>query len=181
MVRPAKPKPLAGRVALVTGASRGVGKGVALELGAAGATVYVTGRTVRPGKLPGTVSATAEEVVALGGTGIPVACDHHDDDAVAALFERLRVEAGRLDVLVNNVYNAPATARWLGKPFWEVPVAGWDQTFEIGVRSHYAAAVLATPLLLESDRGLIAQISSPGRCTTCTMRCTGWPRRRWTA
>jgi dehydrogenase/reductase SDR family protein 1 len=153
---------LTGQVAVVTGATRGIGKGIALELGAAGATVYVTGRSIDPGKLPGTVSATAEEIDALGGTGVPVACDHRDDEAVVALFERIRTEAGRLDVLVNNVYNAPASARWLGKPFWEVPAKGWDETFEIGVRSHYVAAGLAAPLLMESGRGLIAQVSSPG-------------------
>jgi len=155
-------KVLAGRVVVVTGATRGIGKGVALELGEAGATVYVTGRSVEPGRLPGTVSATAEEIDRLGGSGIAVACDHRDDEAVAALFERVQSESGRLDVLVNNVYSAPDSARWLGRPFWKVPVEGWDQAFDIGVRSHYAAAVQAAPLLLESDRGLIAQISSPG-------------------
>jgi NAD(P)-dependent dehydrogenase (short-subunit alcohol dehydrogenase family) len=155
-------KTLAGRVAVVTGATRGIGKGVALELGAAGAAVYVTGRSVDPGKLPGTVSATADEIDRLGGIGVAVACDHRDDDAVAALFERVRSESGRLDVLVNNVFSAPDSARWLGRPFWKVPVEAWDQAFDIGVRSHYAASVLAAPLLLESDQGLIAQISSPG-------------------
>jgi NAD(P)-dependent dehydrogenase (short-subunit alcohol dehydrogenase family) len=155
-------KALSGKVAVVTGATRGIGKGIALELGAAGATVYVTGRSVDPGKLPGTVSATAEEIDVLGGTGIPVACDHRDDEAVAGLFERIGNASGHLDVLVNNVYNAPASARWLGKPFWEVPAKGWDETFEIGVRSHYVAAGLAAPLLMESGHGLIAQVSSPG-------------------
>jgi len=97
--------PLAGRVAVVTGASRGIGKGVALELGSAGATVYLTGRTVEAGQhpLPGTVGETAAQVSALGGTGIAVACDHHDDAAVEALFERVASEHGGLDVLVNNV------------------------------------------------------------------------------
>lgn len=153
---------LSGKVAVVTGATRGIGKGIALELGAAGATVYVTGRSVDPGKLPGTVSATAAEIDALGGTGVAVACDHRDDEAVARLFDRVGTESGRLDVLVNNVYNAPASARWLGKPFWEVPAKGWDETFEIGVRSHYVAAGLAAPLLMASGHGLIAQVSSPG-------------------
>ena len=89
-------------------------------------------------------------------------CDHRDDKAVAALFDRIRDDSGRLDVLVNNVYNAPASARWLGQPFWEVGAKGWDETFEIGVRSHYVAACLAAPLLMESGHGLIAQVSSPG-------------------
>jgi NAD(P)-dependent dehydrogenase (short-subunit alcohol dehydrogenase family) len=155
------PQVLSGRVAVVTGASRGIGKGIALELGAAGATVYITGRSAAPGRLPGTVHATAAEIDLLGGVGIPVVCDHHDDDAAERLFERIRNEHGRLDVLVNNVYNAPAAARWLGKPFWEVPPRAWDETFDIGVRSHYVASVFAAPLLIESA-GLIANISSPG-------------------
>lgn len=154
--------PLADRVAVVTGASRGIGKGIALELGAAGATVYVTGRTSEAGRLPGTVSETADEVNRLGGTGVAVVCDHSDDAAVAALFDQVSTETGRLDVLVNNVYNSPAAARWLGKPFWEVPARAWDETFIIGVRSHYVASVLAAPMLLESDGGLIANVSSPG-------------------
>lgn len=153
---------LAGRVAVVTGATRGIGKGIALELGAAGATVYLTGRSGAPGNLPGTVGETAEAVTRLGGQGIGVVCDHSDDSAVSALFERIGTEQGKLDVLVNNVYNAPASARWLGKPFWEVPAAGWDETFTIGVRSHYVASVMAAPLLFHSDGALIANVSSPG-------------------
>lgn len=149
------------RVAVVTGASRGIGKGIALELGAAGATVYVTGRTVTPGKLPGSVHETAARITELGGVGIPVVCDHRDDDAVARLFERITEEHGRLDVLVNNVYNSPAASRWLGKPFWQVPPDAWDETFDVGVRSHYAAAVFAAPLLIGSE-GLLVNISSPG-------------------
>jgi NAD(P)-dependent dehydrogenase (short-subunit alcohol dehydrogenase family) len=155
-------RPLAGRVAVVTGASRGIGKGIALELGAAGATVYVTARTVDPGPIPGTIGATVAEVEALGGTAVGVVCDHHDDDAVAALFERVRADEGRLDVLVNNVYSAIDLAPWLGTPFWEIPPDAWDQVIGIGVRSHYVAAVLATPMLLEADAGLIANISSSG-------------------
>ncbi|WP_280496916.1 SDR family NAD(P)-dependent oxidoreductase [Nocardia farcinica] len=149
------------RVAVVTGASRGIGKGIALELGAAGAAVYLTGRSTTPGKLPGTVHETAARIDDLGGTGVPVVCDHRDDDAVARLFDRVRAEQARLDVLVNNVYNSPAAARWLGKPFWQVPPHAWDETFDVGVRSHYAAAVFAAPLLIESG-GLLVNISSPG-------------------
>lgn len=155
------PKILTGRVAVVTGASRGIGKGIALELGAAGATVYVTGRTTTPGRLPGTVHATAEEITAAGGTGVAVVCDHTDDAAVEKLFARVRDEQGRLDVLVNNVYNAPAAGRWLGRKFWDVPPKAWDETFDIGVRSHYVASVFAAPLLIEAA-GLIVNVSSPG-------------------
>ncbi|WP_194813957.1 SDR family NAD(P)-dependent oxidoreductase [Nocardia sp. XZ_19_385] len=152
---------LDGKIAVVTGASRGIGKGIALELGAAGATVYVTGRTATAGRLPGTVAETAAQIDELGGTGVPVVCDHRDDDAVRQLFEQVQTEHGRLDVLVNNVYNSPAAARWLGKPFWEVPPKAWDETFDVGVRSHYAASYFAAPLLIEAA-GLIVNISSPG-------------------
>ncbi|MFI6166946.1 SDR family NAD(P)-dependent oxidoreductase [Nocardia sp. NPDC051052] len=155
------PNALADKIAVVTGASRGIGKGIALELGAAGATVYVTGRTDTPGRLPGTVRETAAAIDTAGGIGIPFVCDHRDDDAVRRLFQQIRDDHGRLDVLVNNVYNSPAAARWLGKPFWEVPPKAWDETFDIGVRSHYVASAFAAPLLIESD-GLIVNISSPG-------------------
>lgn len=163
---------------MVTGASRGIGKGIALELGAAGATVYVTGRSTTPGRLPGTVNDTATEIDALGGTGIPYICDHRDDDAVQRLFEMVRGEQGRLDLLVNNVYNSPAAARWLGKPFWEVPPTAWDETFDVGVRSHYAASVYAAPLLRESG-GLIVNISSPAPNGICTMPSTASPKPPW--
>src|ERR1700709_1160665 len=95
---------LDGKVAVVTGASRGIGKGIALALGAEGATVYVTGRTVTPGvyPLPGTVGETAAEVTRRGGKGVAVGVDHGDDDQVAALFEQVRCDDGRLDILVNN-------------------------------------------------------------------------------
>ncbi len=159
---------LAGRVAVVTGASRGIGKGIALELGAAGATVYLTGRTVDAGKgwLPGTIGETAAQVTELGGTGVAVACDHHDDAQVAAVFERVAAEEGRLDVLVNNVYSAPDLAPWLGKPFWELPVEAWDEVIDIGVRSHYVAARFGADLLLgvadAGERALIVNVSSSG-------------------
>ena len=101
-------KALQGQVALVMGASRGVGKGVALGLGEAGATVYLTGRTIEEGKaavrLHGTIYQAAEEVSELGGTGIAIRCDHVDDDQVRHLFQRIHAEQNRLDILVNNVW-----------------------------------------------------------------------------
>jgi dehydrogenase/reductase SDR family protein 1 len=153
---------LKGKVAVVTGASRGIGKGIALELGAAGATVYVTGRTVEAGvsPLPGTVGETAAQVTELGGTGVAVGCDHHDDAQVRALFARVAAEQGTLDILVNNVYSAPDLAPWLGKKFWELPLEAWDQVIDIGTRSHYVASALGVPLM--SSGGLIVNVSSSG-------------------
>src|SRR5690349_16072988 len=101
-------KPLEGKVALVTGASRGIGKGIALGLGEAGATVYLTGRTTEEGKsaakLPGTIFQTAEEVTRFGGSGIALQCDHRNDNEVQAVIDRIKTEQGRLDILVNNVW-----------------------------------------------------------------------------
>jgi NAD(P)-dependent dehydrogenase (short-subunit alcohol dehydrogenase family) len=156
---------LSGKVAVVTGASRSIGKGIAVELGAAGATVYLTGRTVEPGALAGTIGETAAEIDALGGTGIAVACDHKEDEQVAALFDRVRAEQGHLDILVNNVYSAPDLAPWLGKKYWELPIEAWDQVIDVGTRSHYVAAVLGTPLLFEAGGGLIVNVSSSGAVT----------------
>ncbi len=156
---------LSGEVAVVTGASRSIGKGIALELGAAGATVYVTGRTVDPGALPGTIGETAAQIDALGGRGVAVACDHQDDEQVRALFERVRAEQGRLDILVNNVFPAPVLAPWLGKKYWEMPVEAWDEIIGVGTRSHYVASVLGTPLLFAAGGGLIVNVSSSGAVT----------------
>jgi dehydrogenase/reductase SDR family member 1 len=150
-------------IAIVTGASRGIGKGAAVELGARGFTVYVTGRTVTAGVLPGTVQETAEEVTAAGGTGIAVACDHGDDAQVEALFDRVRSEhGGRLDVLVNNVYDSPSLSKWLGQTFWELPVEAYDHVHAIGTRSHYVAARLAAQLMVPAGKGVIVNVSSSG-------------------
>jgi dehydrogenase/reductase SDR family protein 1 len=154
---------LRGKVAIVTGASRGIGKGCALELGAAGATVYVTGRTLEEGAapLPGTIGATAEELTAEGGRGIAVRCDHRDDAAVEALFDRVREEAGRLDVLVNNAFSIPKELT-SGLPFWEVPISNWDDMLDVGTRSAFVASRFAARLMVPARRGLIANISSSG-------------------
>ena len=138
-------KTLAGKVALVTGASRGIGKGIALGLGEAGATVYVTGRTIEEGKaavqLPGTIQQTAAEVTQLGGQAIAIRCDHRNDDEVEALFQRIRIEQNRLDILVNNVWGGyeqfnDGTEFWKEKGFWTVPISRWDKSFQAGVRAH---------------------------------------------
>ena len=144
------------RVAVVTGASRGVGKGIAVELGAAGHVVYVTGRStggrVTYPSVGGTVEETARAVTAAGGRGVGVACDHTDDAQVAALFDRVRRDSGGLDVLVNNVWGGYAAYHDdrhadMSGPFWEQPLRVWDDMFAAGVRAHYAATVLAVPLL----------------------------------
>jgi NAD(P)-dependent dehydrogenase (short-subunit alcohol dehydrogenase family) len=156
---------LAGKVALVTGGSRGVGRGVARALGEAGATVYVTGRTSSPADdpPPGTVEHVAREVDAAGGRGIPVRCDHGDDRQIAALFERVAGEAGRLDVLVNNVFSGVSDmADTAALRFWEIDPGAWDRMNQVGLRAHYVAAVHAARLMVPRRSGLIVQISSFG-------------------
>src|SRR6266487_2010836 len=150
-------------VALVTGASRGAGKGIALVLGGEGATVYVTGRSVRgePTTLgrPGTIDDTAEELIARGGTGIPVRCDHTDDAQVAALFERIRQEQGRLDLLVNNAWSGYEIAPYGDLPFWEIEWRHWDLMFDGGLRAAAFASTLAAPMMIEAGSGLIINIT----------------------
>ncbi|HQY71831.1 MAG TPA: SDR family NAD(P)-dependent oxidoreductase, partial [Pseudomonadales bacterium] len=128
---------LSGKVAVVTGASRGIGKGIALALASEGATVYVTGRTVTPGSspLPGTVGETAAQCNSRGGTGVAVQVDHGRDDQVAALFERVEREQGRLDILVNNAFALPDDLTQ-PKPFWEKPLSNWEM-IDVGVRSNF--------------------------------------------
>ncbi|MEV6490050.1 SDR family NAD(P)-dependent oxidoreductase [Actinoplanes sp. NPDC051633] len=158
------------RTAVVTGASRGVGKGVAVALGAAGYEVYVTGRStgtsVTHPSVGGTVEQTAAAVDAAGaesgGRGVPVVCDHTDDEQTRALFEQVRERSGGLDVLVNNVWGGYAAYHEdryqdMSGPFWEQPLRVWDDMFRAGVRAHYAATVLAVPLLRRG--GLVATIS----------------------
>ncbi len=160
-------RPLAGAVAVVTGASRGVGKGIALGLGEAGATVYVTGRSTvegaGPGGQPGTVTATAAEVDAAGGRGIAVRCDSTVDEDVEALFARVAEEQGRLDVLVNNAWGAYERfhdgSDVRSVPFWRAPVSLWDALHRVPVRTHYVAAQHAARLMVPRRRGLIVATS----------------------
>ena len=154
---------LAGKVAVVTGASRGIGRGIALVLAEQGATVYVTGRTVKEGDyyLPGTVGSTASECdergAASGGRGIAVACDHGDDAAVAALFARVSDEQGRLDVLVNNAFQL-SDDLLEPKGFWEKPLSNLEM-WDVGVKSNYVAAWHAARIMVPQKSGLIIAIS----------------------
>jgi NAD(P)-dependent dehydrogenase (short-subunit alcohol dehydrogenase family) len=159
-------------IAIVTGASRGAGRGIALELGAAGATVYVTGRTTRANpartyasflaaagitEMPGTIDDTAEQVTRAGGRGIAVACDHTDAAQVRDLLARVERDHGRLDVLVNNAWGAHENfhAAGFGAPFWEQPLDQWDAMFDRGVRNHILSTAAAAPLLVRRRRGLV--------------------------
>ncbi len=144
---------------MVTGASRGVGKGIAVALADEGATVYVTGRTVAPGAhpLPGTVGDTAAEVDRRGGKGIAVQVDHGQDEQVAALFEKVKHEQGRLDVLVNNAFALPEDLT-VPKPFWEKPLSNWEMV-DVGVRSNFVAAWHAARIMVPQGSGLIVATS----------------------
>jgi NAD(P)-dependent dehydrogenase (short-subunit alcohol dehydrogenase family) len=160
-------KKLHEQVALVTGASRGAGRGIAVELGGAGATVYVTGRSVAGGpttdNVPGTIDDTAREVTARGGRGIAIRCDHTVDADVDAVFARIRSDHGRLDVLVNNVWGGYEHSECKPLPFvpfWEQPLQQWDGMFTAGLRAHVTASRLAARLMLSNRRGLIVSTTA---------------------
>ena len=151
--------PQQGSVAVVTGSSRGIGRGTAIALGEVGATVYVTGRTTTGER---SIGATASLVEEAGGRGIPVQVDHGDDAQIGGLFDRVRSEFGRLDVLVNNVYKIPDPPAW-GGGFWDHPISIWDDQVGIGLRSHYVASWHASDLLFAAAPGsAIVNVSSPG-------------------
>ncbi|HEX7857199.1 MAG TPA: SDR family NAD(P)-dependent oxidoreductase [Sphingobium sp.] len=150
---------LTGKVAVVTGASRGIGKGIACALAEEGATVYVTGRTVTAGTapLPGTIGETVAEVDRRGGKGIAVALDLQNDASIAALFEQVKTEQGRLDILVNNAMAIPPEmTQRIG--FWEKPLSNWE-IFDTGVRAAFIAAWHAAKIMVPQGSGLIAALS----------------------
>jgi NAD(P)-dependent dehydrogenase (short-subunit alcohol dehydrogenase family) len=164
-------KPLEGRVAVVAGSSRGAGRGIALALGEAGATVYVAGRTVRggpapPDGAPGTIDETAEEVSARGGIGIPVQTDCTVEDEVAALFDRVDREQGRLDVLANAVWGGADLfhsfddwqAAW-SRPFWEQSLAQWHTQMTAGPYAYFLASYHAARRMAAQGRGLIVGVT----------------------
>jgi NAD(P)-dependent dehydrogenase (short-subunit alcohol dehydrogenase family) len=150
---------LSGKVAVVTGGSRGIGKGIALVLAEQGATVYVTGRTVTPGAnpLPGTVGETAAACDKRGGKGIAVQVDHANDEQVASLFGQVEREQGRLDILVNNAIAIPGEMTQPGG-FWEKPVSNWEM-IDVGLRSNFVAAWHAARLMVPRKSGLIVALS----------------------
>ncbi|MYQ47087.1 SDR family NAD(P)-dependent oxidoreductase [Streptomyces sp. SID4985] len=160
------PRPLTHRIALVAGATRGAGRALAVELGRAGATVYVTGRTTRDrvsevGRATETIEETAELVDAAGGTGIAVPTDHLEEDQVRALVERIDREQGRLDILVNDLWGGEhlLVGSVFGKKSWETPLADGLRILELGVRSHVITAALALPLLIRSDAPLLVEVT----------------------
>src|SRR5512134_693089 len=159
---------LSRKIAVVTGGSRGVGKGLALGLGEVGATVYVTGRTTEDKtdveKLGGTVFDTAEAITAIGGKGIGIQCDHRDDAQVEAAFKRVAKESRKIDILVNNAWAGYENMRegrvfTYFKPFWEQPFWRWDAMFQAGVRVAYTSSAFAARLMTRRKSGLIVNIS----------------------
>ena len=151
---------LKGKVAVVTGASRGMGRGIACVLGECGATVYVTGRSVRgeatTDNAPGTIEDTAEQVTARGGRGISMRCDHTDSKQVESLFELIKHHHGRVDILVNNAWGGYEGGPLVPALFWQVDFAKhWRGMFIAGLGAHMLASYYAIPLMLPQKRGLI--------------------------
>ncbi|XP_032421431.1 dehydrogenase/reductase SDR family member 1 [Xiphophorus hellerii] len=149
---------LSGWVCIVTGASRGIGRGIALQLSEAGATVYITGRQEK------TLKQTAAEVTERGGKGVPVICDSTKPEDIQALFERIKQEQdGRLDILVNNAYaGVPDIFDNMGKKFWETDPSVWDNINNTGLRGHYFFSVYGSRLMVNQGHGFIVTISSIG-------------------
>jgi dehydrogenase/reductase SDR family protein 1 len=162
---PDAPRPLEGKVAVVAGASRAIGKGIAWELAEAGAFVYLPGRVPDPpeiGESALTVGATAAEIEADGGSAAALACDFTDEGQIAAVFARVAADHGHLDILVNSVFSSPSFGASIGKAFWELPLSFWREVVDLGTGSAYMASVAAAPLLLASDGGLIVNVSARG-------------------
>lgn len=159
---------LEGKVALVTGATRGIGKGIAIGLGEAGAIVYITGRSLELSQagegISGTLKETQLAVEKAGGICIAVQVDHSDDEQIALLFERIQKEQqGQLDLLVNNVFaGAKALGDAYGQPFWDCEPELWDAVNHVGLRSHYITSVFASRMMTKRKQGLICTLSSWG-------------------
>lgn len=155
-------KPLEGKIAVVAGATRGAGRGIAAMLGEAGATVYCTGRSVRGAVATAgrseTIDETAELVNHYGGVGIPVQVDHLVPEQVEALFARVRAEQGRLDLLVNDIWGGEKLSEW-GTPFWEQSLEKGFQMMRTAIHTHIITSRYGVPLLLEGGRGLVVEIT----------------------
>ena len=154
---------LDGATTIVTGATRGIGRGIALELASEGATVYASGRTLHEGtsSFPGSLDSLVDAAKGFSGEIVPCVCDHRNDEEVEAIFERIDRERPRLDLLVNNAFLVPEDLD-PNAPFWETPVSAWDDMMNIGGRSTFVASRLAAQRLVPQKRGLIANVSSPG-------------------
>ncbi|MFJ5288804.1 MULTISPECIES: SDR family oxidoreductase [unclassified Streptomyces] len=157
-------KPLTGRIALVAGATRGAGRAIAVQLGAAGATVYATGRTTREQRSEvgraETIEETAELIGAAGGTGFAVPTDHLVEEQVRALVERIDREQGRLDILVNNIWGGDHLAGiGEGNKMWEIRLDDGLRMLELGVRSHIVTSSVALPLLVRARGGLVVEVT----------------------
>lgn len=155
-------KPLSGKVALVAGATRGAGRGIAIELGAAGATVYCTGRTTRGQRSeynrPETIEKTAELVQAAGGNGIPVQVDHLVPEQVKALIAKIEKEQGRLDILVNDIWGGEYMAEW-NVPVWEHSLEKGFRMLRLAIDTHIITSHFALPLLIRKPNGLVVEIT----------------------
>lgn len=157
-------KPLAGKVCLVTGATRGIGKGIAVQLGEAGAIVYLTGRTLTSKNGMGSLEETATEIRNRGGFCVPCVVDHEDDNQISGLFQKIQMEQnGRLDILVNNAFKGvDAWFETFSLKFWETKPEIWDDINNVGLRNHYFCTVYAARMMVPNRKGLIVNVSSWG-------------------
>ncbi len=155
---------LNGKIALVTGGSRGLGQGIALVLGEHGCTVYITGRSTKensqhPEWPNATIDKTAQLVTEMGGKGIPIQCDHTDDDQVDGVYERIKEEKGYIDILVNVIWGGYENMENFSKPFWDQPNWRIDKMYQTGVRTSYTACRIGAKLMLPRKQGLIINIT----------------------